>query len=124
MTLDALIAGFSNRLSVLTSASLPNETVLSELKAAAAELRDPGAQFDSEHKRRIFFTQNESFVEPDEVTIGTRFERVQGQSLSPNAHCRVFHTFQDRKVSIKQPRCLSRKKALNQSNKSLKSIAT
>lgn len=117
MTTDALIAEFSNRLSALTSVTLPKETVLSELKAAAAELRDPGAQFDSEYKRRIFLTQNGSFIEPEEITIGLRYEQVKGQSISPTSYRRIFHTFQDRKVPIKHSRCLFRKTFLNQSNK-------
>lgn len=94
MNSDALIAEFSNRLAAVNCAALPKDKILSELKAAASDLRDPAAQFASEHKRKTFFTQNNSFIEPEELTIGSRFERVKSQSLNATRYKRIFNTFQ------------------------------
>lgn len=69
ISIDALVAAFSNRLAIFSSASLPKETILTELKAAASELHDPGVQFDTECKRRSYFTQNRSFIVPEEITV-------------------------------------------------------
>lgn len=94
MSLDALVAAFSNRLTSVASVDLSKDAILFELKAAAAELLDPGVQFDTEYKRKKFFTENRNFIRPEEITIGSRYERVHNQSLRPTEHRRIFHTFQ------------------------------